>query len=968
MHNVSAQLSEKVKWPYFKDFTQPEKDTIKKYWMEYFTKDITPEFYPSIPVKPIWLDTYGGVYPDFDLLKDVSFKPFKKHTFKERKSYQLRFSIYNLFISDVKNQEVFIRNIRNNNLSDVADSVEHLFKNYLVKKLRTNNSQLTSFYEGWNRQFNKVKYEEFKNTLARSGKTKIMFFNHGFNVPYSLAVVQSQKFYKYVSDSFPQEMNKTLFVPVLWTSGKEKECELDSSEFSLENSAGVFNGGLKNKRQFKYYGNHCYSDAITMRELINHLDNSTEVYYVAHSMGSIMATATFFNTFSRYDYSECGASWNWVSQNFGNLSSKDFKAKYIREHPNRTFGEQQVILGFKNTPLPTQKKIRVFLSAPAIPGQSTFCDLFESKFNPNTKNWDIQFYSTANIQDPMLTKTLIPFLNVIGFANAYNHGSTSLGANFNHEIEKVAEQFENISGPKFRSQSVQVSDHDIFVYMNEPRYLNFVNRFMEERKPKLKIDVEFEREVKRLENSYLLYRKAKKKDQTRVRSFKLIKDDLLYSDFNLEGHSLAELLFELEERNRNYSSNIVSDSAQRLINSIDNPYYLALLERSLSDMDVDPQHYVLLERLVEQTGQRMKLIDKKAQNFYTYQTQTKKLVKFIHLRIGNDLFQFNTISKNYDRDLTGSLNFEIATDYLNLGRKRPLKSYQILGYGFDVYTPQFNDSVKFKKFNDYDSLDRPHGSFQYAQWAKKGLSRTNRMRWSTAFKLGIIGGKIGYVFQTVLHQDISSSLRPKGWDAQIAKGGRLGTSIETRHEYLLAINRLNNKSVNPNSFFKFYLVPNLDLKFGSFMTNASLGLTLTNKDFTHSNHHFINQRKNFGRFNIWDNLMYRINFTGTYVKHNTMLEGFGYWNTSETNPKKVDEFTPKSAYILQSNQVRRFIYYVNSAISYSARNFTIFYNHFIYSPETTLGNLNAKDPRRMNIDVGHRLHVVAEIGMNFAIK
>lgn len=120
---------------------------------------------------------------------------------------------------------------------------------------------------------------------------------------------------------------------------------------------------------------------------------------------------------------------------------------------------------------------------------------------------------------------------------------------------------------------------------------------------------------------------------------------------------------------------------------------------------------------------------------------------------------------------------EIGTDFFAFLRKRATKSYQTLLYGFDVYTPYFKDSTIFSADTSFNTKDRPHASFQYVGWSKKGLSRNGKYKWASTIKFGKIGGKAGAKFQNALHQDISYSPRPKGWDAQIANGGRIGLLI-----------------------------------------------------------------------------------------------------------------------------------------------------------------------------------------------
>lgn len=98
-----------------------------------------------------------------------------------------------------------------------------------------------------------------------------------------------------------------------------------------------------------------------------------------------------------------------------------------------------------------------------------------------------------------------------------------------------------------------------------------------------------------------------------------------------------------------------------------------------------------------------------------------------------------------------------------------------------------------------------------------------------------------------------------------------------------------------------------------------------------------------------------------------MLEGYGVFKTTENDTNKIDEFTPLSKYYLESTKVRRLTHYFNLTLSYSFRNFNLFYNYFLFSPETKLGLLNELNPSRPAINVGKRYHAFAEIGINFKL-
>ena len=61
-----------------------------------------------------------------------------------------------------------------------------------------------------------------------------------------------------------------------------------------------------------------------------------------------------------------------------------------------------------------------------------------------------------------------------------------------------------------------------------------------------------------------------------------------------------------------------------------------------------------------------------------------------------------------------------------------------------------------------------------------------------------------------------------------------------------------------------------------------------------------------------------------------MLEGYGYFNTTEANS---DDLTPKSQYILGKDQINRLMQYYDLTFSTQKKHFSVFYKMSIKSPE-----------------------------------
>ena len=447
-------------------------------------------------------------------------------------------------------------------------------------------------------------------------------------------------------------------------------------------------------------------------------------------------------------------------------------------------------------------------------------------------------------------------------------------------------------------------------------------------------------------------------------------------------NNLLDLLLEMEKPTEFYKE--ISPDTRRLISSKNDPYILVLLDRAIHNRDTLSGHLHLKTKFLKEVSNQTNLIMKEKYPYYNYATQQKELIKFVSIRSGNDLFTLaglyslalpddkhirdgNTFfQRNDDRDYTGSFLLEIGTDYLKAMRRRPVKTYQTILYGFDVYTPYFRDTLKFPNDTSYNRKDRPHASFQYFGWSKKGLSRRNKYRWATTIKFGKIGGNIGAKFQNALHQDISYSPRPRGWSAQISNGGRIGFSVEYEREFW-PIDITMPKQHESNSWKKLHGSVFIEEKLGTYMTTSGLGVRLTNKSLARNNQNFINHRIRQHVYDFVDNLMYSISFKATYVIHNSMLEGYGIFKTHETDN---DPLTPHSIYYLNmepgQKQVRRMNYVLNTSISYTTRFGTLFYNWKSISSETNLGLIGIPSPAsNKEMDISNRWHHFAEIGFTF---
>jgi hypothetical protein len=450
-------------------------------------------------------------------------------------------------------------------------------------------------------------------------------------------------------------------------------------------------------------------------------------------------------------------------------------------------------------------------------------------------------------------------------------------------------------------------------------------------------------------------------------------------NINTKGNDMLRFLVEMEEPNT-YSLHISADTRELIVTQ-NNVYGLVLLERSLQE-DTGINLF-MKEKLLLEVDDHIDRLNRDQLTLYTYDTRRRSVINFVGIRSGNDLFTLTGLfsslvlprnkevkdgnvifQRNDDRDYTGSFLVEIGTSYLNVLRRRPLKTYQTLLYGFDVYTPYFKDSIIFSHDTSYNIHDRPHASFQYFGWSKKGLSWGNKYRWSTTIKIGTIGGTLGQNFQNALHQDISYSPRPKGWGSQISRNGRIGLSVEGKQEFAQIPVIENN--ISGFRVFNLLLSPFTEEKIGTYMTTGGFGLQVSNKRFAENSHNFINHRTRQTVYHWSQHIYYNMSFSSTYIFHNTMLEGYGIFSSKE---EFRDNLTPLSRYYLSSNRVERLVHKLNITLSYTTRFATIFYNWMSISPETNnslIGIPSRASGAEMNIS--KRWHHFAEIGVTFNIR
>ncbi len=216
----------------------------------------------------------------------------------------------------------------------------------------------------------------------------------------------------------------------------------------------------------------------------------------------------------------------------------------------------------------------------------------------------------------------------------------------------------------------------------------------------------------------------------------------------INGIEMAQELIKLEKST--LFENSINASTREYIHTISKPFVLRVLQytfinaedsliklEKLEKLQFDNYKRKIIPEIMHQTES---LLEKKYP-MYGYGYERKRLIRLFSLNSGNDLFgvigvlgvlvkdrskddngkklglakYIGPLTANNDREYTGSLNAEVATDFFDLKRKFPVLHYQTIGWGFDVWTPNFRDPT-FNSDSSYSKFDRPHGAFGFISY------------------------------------------------------------------------------------------------------------------------------------------------------------------------------------------------------------------------------------------------------------
>jgi hypothetical protein len=406
-----------------KDYDPSQINFIKEHWCQYFKDDLA-QLYKTKNLYSIRLDSYGLIYPSKDIFTNVSTDNMRRNG--QRSTANTKYSIAHIF-------RKYPAKLQKHTSGDVDD--ETLFYDSLIDAIHNNKElDLLEFNDKWRSVNNARTILEINTLIASKGYNKVIFYCHGYNVPYSLAALQ----FEYIIESFHLDDGKTLFIPIYWPSNDAKKFE--------QNKNGTLNyddrKSPRNAARFLYYSNQAYFAGLTLRAIINGLaeinglGESVSIKIVSHSLGVTVATTALINTKSK-----------------------------LHIHKRQPINDQLEKL-MDNTPIP-DRQISVYMSAAAIPGICTFqdIDLLKAK--------KFKFYCSWNENDHVLQKN---FLHIKVGPNKL--GGTELGLNANQSVENVGSYLNSNASGSFQAKNVTAqSDHDIFSYLKNSDYKNFMSVF-----------------------------------------------------------------------------------------------------------------------------------------------------------------------------------------------------------------------------------------------------------------------------------------------------------------------------------------------------------------------------------------------------------------------------------------------------------------------------------------------------------
>jgi len=461
-------------------YNEEEISLIQDHWKQYFKGDIFSTLDSNNSIFPIALDSYGAIYPNDTLFRefdDDNFAaglPYTKDklkniaTISHSDNDQNKYSMFQIFQWEGNAAKLeagieAIQNIDDHNFYRSMLEKYSLASGYQGRSIKRTSVEfyqyIEGFYEQWNAYLSNKTNQKLIQLIDKESPDYMLFYVHGYNVPYGLAVMQTIELQNYIK-AIQKEINKPgklLMVPILWSSNDQKKSELDTEEKVKMGDEVKISNAIK----WGFYSTRANFAGLGLRQILYQLESSTtelpELLIFSHSLGAIVATNTLINTTSRLPGKY---SMYIANDNCGEITIQDSIINELEEKENSNY---KLLQDFSNIPIPTSH-IRVFMSAPAISGVETFKDMCE-----DTKK-TTAFFSTVNSKDLTLKK-------FVGIVNSL--GSTSLGLNYNCDVMQTKiDYFWQQGYFVYNKETIAIPQHSIFDYMQQPAYRALVSDFL----------------------------------------------------------------------------------------------------------------------------------------------------------------------------------------------------------------------------------------------------------------------------------------------------------------------------------------------------------------------------------------------------------------------------------------------------------------------------------------------------------
>lgn len=409
------------------------------------------------------------------------------------------------------------------------------------------------------------------------------------------------------------------------------------------------------------------------------------------------------------------------------------------------------------------------------------------------------------------------------------------------------------------------------------------------------------------------------------------------------------------------------------------------LDTAFSDSAFDPTLYELpilvKENNLKLLEDRIDVLDQRNFVWYEHYNSDAQFMKGFEMHHDNDVLLLPFRSVNQDRELTGGFKFTIVTDdlkwrWLRLTKKTESRvlTYQTISVVGGGYTPYIRYRNDTSLADTLYGFDRPFASYSSFERAKHRTWRSGLVRHRGQFQIGFTGISSGRKIQAKLHEDfITTSQFVRGWDKQIADGGRLIFQVNHKAEVLLfsTTNRYATVFL-PNTFriqnplrsykcVKGRLCPQRckhrdgcrrysgvnvigegEVNIGSMITSMGGGIRLSSLDFLkQSGGQMIASRENSRDEFGWK---LDIGFSYRWVIHNSLLQGLGIFETFDEDPYDKVVLDP---YVLRKDQIQQNMWLLDYGVNLRWRKTTLYFRHVWHTLEYTseLDGLDFTDSR-----------------------